>query len=202
MSEKDVESFLDMISWRSKLLAPDIVKMIDLSHVRSILDIGGGQGEYTIEFVLHQPNARATIFTYPNIAPFTQENLVRRKISDKIDVVKGDFYKDDIGSGYDLIFCSFVMQYNSIWDNIDFAKKMYTALKPGGQIVIQDLLVKDDRTSPEFNALFSLELLVNSKAGDTYTSSELWIILKEAWFNEIETVETDFGTTLVFATKS
>lgn len=203
-SQEETEDFLDAVHWRSSILAPDIVKMIDLTGVERVLDIGGGVGDYAIEFVNAKPSIKATIFTYPNCAPFAEEYLryiKNREVAGNIDIKTGDILGDDFGSGYDLIFLSFVFQHNDIWKNIELARNVRGALNYDGKIVIQDLLIDDNRTSPEFNTLYALELLVNSLGGDVYTSSDIWLILKEAAFSKIKTIETDFGTSLVFGVK-
>jgi len=204
LKDKEIEAFIDAVHWRSSLLARDIVSQIDLSNVKKVMDLGGGVGDYAIEFVNQKPDIEADIFTYENCAPFAKEflNYVKnREVASKISIKVGDILKDDIGSGYDLIFLSFVMQNFNIWDNINLAKKVNDALNPNGKIVIQDLLIDDNRTSPEFNALYSLELLVQNGEGNTYTNSDIWLILKEAWFSNIKTFNTQFGTSLVFAEK-
>jgi 3-hydroxy-5-methyl-1-naphthoate 3-O-methyltransferase len=205
LEEDSTEQFIDAVHWRSALLAQDIVRMIDLRDVNTVLDLGGGVGDYAIEFVNAKPNINATIFTYPNCAPFAEDYLKyikKREIAEKINIITGDMFKDDFGSGYDLVFLSFVIQHFDIWKNMELAKKVYESLNPGGTIVIQDLLIDDKRTSPEFNALFALELLVNSNGGDTYTSSDIWLMLKEAWFDKIKIINTEFGTSLVFGKKN
>jgi len=204
MRGEELEAFIDAVHWRSSLLARDIVSQIDLRNVHRVMDLGGGVGDYAIEFVNQKPDIEAVIFTYENCAPFAKDylNYVKnREVASKISIEVGDILKDDIGSGYDLIFLSFVMQNFNIWDNIELAKKVNDALNPGGKIVIQDLLIDDNRTSPEFNALYSLELLVLTGEGNTYTNSDIWLILKEAWFSKIRTFNTQFGTSLVFAEK-
>ncbi len=201
---EETEDFIDAVHWRSSLLAEDIVKMIDLTNVNRVLDLGGGVGDYAIEFVNAKPSIRSTIFTFPNCAPFTQDYLdyiKNREAADKVNIITGDIFTDDIGKDYDLVFLSFVFQHQDIWKNIELARKVHSSLNFGGKIVIQDLLIDDKRTSPEFNSLFALELLVNSIGGDAYTGSDIWLILKEAGFGKIKNMETDFGTSLVFGLK-
>jgi len=201
---QETEDFIDAVHWRSSLLAPDIVRQIDLTNVEKVLDLGGGVGDYAIEFVNAKPSIKATIFTYPNCAPFAEDFLKyikNREVANKINIVTGDFLEDAFGNDYDLIFLSFVFQHNDIWKNIELAKKVRDSLNYGGKIVIQDLLIDDKRTSPEFNTLFALELLVNSVGGDVYTNSDIWLILREAGFSKIKNMETDFGTSLVFGIK-
>lgn len=203
-SEKEVESFIDSVHWRSALLAPEIVKSIDLKNVNSILDIGGGVGDYSIEFIRAKPDIKATIFTFPNYVKYTKEYLEYIKhpeITNNIEIIEGDICSDTFGSGYDLVFSSFVVQHYDIWQNIDMVKRIYDSLNSKGRLVIQDFLINDDRTSPEFNALYALELLVSSEKGDIFTESDIWLILKEAWFKNIQSENTEFGTSLISAEK-
>jgi 3-hydroxy-5-methyl-1-naphthoate 3-O-methyltransferase len=202
--KKTTEKFLDMVHWRSALLAPDIVKLIDLRNVNNVLDLGGGVGDYAIGFVNAKPDIKATVFSFPNCLPFAEDHLKyikNREVADSIDIISGDIMEDDIGDGYDLIFVSFYFEYNNIWDNIKLSKKIWDALKTGGRIVVHDLLIDDKRTGPEFNALYALELLVTSEGGNVYTGSDIWLILKEAWFSKIQNIETDFGTSIVIGHK-
>jgi hypothetical protein len=200
LSGNDLATFIDSIHWRSFLLAPDVVKLIRLDKTFKMLDLGG-IGDYALEFVQSKPDLMATIVTYPNIAPFAIENIKEHRATEQINVISGDYMNCDIGSGYDLVFLSFVLSMNTIWENIDLARKAYDSLKHGGKIVIQDYLLNDSRTGPDYNALYPLEMLVSSKSGDALTSSDVWIILKEAWFHKIEKEETEFGTSLVYAEK-
>ncbi len=204
LRDKEVEAFIEAVHWRSKILAPEIADLIDLKNVDKIMDLGGGVGDYAIEFIKKKPGLKADLFTYPNCSYYAEEHLRslhEPSISDNIEIKTGDIVEDDIENGYDLIFLSFVFQQHDIWTNMKLAKKVRDALKNGGLIVIQDILIDDNRISPEFNAMYSLELLVNTDGGETYTRSDLWLILKEAWFSGVEVQTTGFGTSLITAEK-
>ena len=84
---------------------------------------------------------------------------------------------------------------------MDLIKKVYYAIKPGGKIIIHDYIIDDDRTSPEEAALFALNMLVNTKAGDTYIYTDIWIMLQEAWFRDIYRIDTEKGTSLIIGTR-
>lgn len=47
----------------------------------------------------------------------------------------------------------------------------------------------------------SLNMMVNTLEGDIMTETELWVILKENWFDNISFVRTDFDTTIVCGQK-
>ena len=177
------------------------MRLLDLTKVHKLLDLTGGLGNYTIEFLNLKPEIDANLFDYPNIIAFTEDYLKAEGFIKKINLMKGDFRTDDIGTGYDMIFISFAMHHVSIWENIALCNRIYNALNKGGQLIIHDYLIHDDRTSPEYNALLSIEMLVSSKGGDVYTETDYWIMLKESWFEDIQRTDTDFGTALISAKK-
>jgi hypothetical protein len=144
---------------------------------------------------------KCSVFAYDKVIPYVKEYYKDENVEDKITLISGDYDVDDFGSGYDMIFISFVAHHNSIFENIELSRKIFNALNVGGKIVVQDYYISDDRTKPVNNSLFSLETLVNSKSGDTYTESEMWIILREAKFRHVEKVETEFGTSIISAQK-
>jgi SAM-dependent methyltransferase len=201
MGVDEIDAFISAVHWRSNMLAPDVIKMMELKNVNKVLDLGGGLGDYAIEFVKFNPDIDCTVYANENVMPLTIQFLKEEGFADKIKTMTGNYMTDPIGEQYDMIFLSFVLHHNSIWENIDIARKVYDALKPGGQIVVQDYLVTDDRTSPEFNSLKALEMLVNSDHGNVFTESDIWIMLKEAWFKGFQRIDTEFGTSMIFAKK-
>ena len=196
-----LEAFINMVQWRANLLAPEVARLVDVKDVNNFLDLSSGVGDYAVGFKHKNPAMNASIYIYPEIEKYVVKNLEEERLKDKINILSGDYKNDDIGSGYDMVFLSFVMHHDSIWENINLARKIYDSLKPGGKIVVQDYFVSDDRISPEHNALFALEMLCNSDSGDTFTGSDMWIILKEAWFNNVEKFETNYGTSIVIASR-
>ena len=201
MNELEVKSFVDAVTWRASVLAHDVVRMIDLTNTTKVLDLGGALGKYSIELLNAKQDIKPFIFIYPNFLNYTKEYLKSKGYLNKIEILMGDFLTDDIGKDYDLVILTFIMHKNSIWQNIDLCHKIYDSLKPGGQIVIQDYVVDDDRTSPEYNTLLGIETLVSTKSGNVYTETDYWIMLKESWFDNIIRTDTEFGSTLIFGNK-
>jgi hypothetical protein len=72
-----------------------------------------------------------------------------------------------------------------LWDrptNVRFLKKVHAALAPKGRVVIVEFVPNEDRVSPPVPALFALNMLANTSAGDVYTVSEHRVMLREAGF--------------------
>ena len=103
--------------------------------------------------------------------------LSKEKMNDKISFLSGDYLADDLGNGYDLIFLSAIVHINSLEENNLLIKKCYESLNAGGQIVIKDWVMNEDRTEPAGGAYFALNMLVGTEHGDTYTETEM-----RSWF--------------------
>ena len=67
--------FINAMHDRAMKQAPQQLADIDLSGIKSILDIGGGSGAYSMEFVSKNPDIEATVFDLPNVVPITKKFL-------------------------------------------------------------------------------------------------------------------------------
>ncbi len=188
------------IAYRHSILkkqAPEIVEMLNVSKAQRVLDLGCGSGAFAIEFARANPNMEVFVFDSPEVIPYTESYIEKAGLKNQIEVMAGDILNDDIGFGYDIVFLSSFMHKHSLWDNINIASKIYRLLKPSGQIAIYDYVLNDERTLPEYASLFSLEMLLTSESGETYTKTDMWITLKEAWFREVKQLETPFQAELI-----
>lgn len=200
ITEKDedwIEAYVSSNHWKACVESSDIIKMINLRDVNKVLDLGGGTGKYAVEFVKAKPNIEAVVFDFPNVISHTEKYIGKSGLTDRITTIGGDFHKDDLGSGYDMVVISNVVQYQSIWDNVKMLQKVYDSLNINGQLVIHDQIIDDDRKSPQRAALYALNMLINTKSGNCYTETDLWIMMKEAWFKNIKRVDTNFETSLM-----
>jgi 2-polyprenyl-3-methyl-5-hydroxy-6-metoxy-1,4-benzoquinol methylase len=199
--EKWVESFANSTDWRATMEAPEILSHLNLKNVKKVLDIGGGKGAYAKSFIELNPNIKVHVIDYPEVIRFTMQMIIEEDLQDKIIPISGDFNEDDLGSGYDLIFISNVLNLYSIWDNVKLLQRCFDALNHGGQIVVHEMIIDDDRTHPLKFALTSINLLVNTLRGGVYTETDLWIILKESWFRDVVKIDTKYESSLMVGYK-
>jgi SAM-dependent methyltransferase len=172
--------FIAAMHGRAAQEAPALVGRLDLSGVSRVLDVGGGSGAFSMAFVRASESIRATVFDLPNVVSLTQGYIEKEGLGHRIDTVGGDYNKDQLPSGYDLVFLSAIIHSNSPAQNQALFAKISDALNPGGKLVVSDFIMNDDRTSPPFGALFALNMIVNTPGGDTYTESEVRSWMKAA----------------------
>ena len=195
--EKWLTAFIAAMHDRAQKHAPKVVEKLDLSKVTRVLDVGGGSGAYAMAFVKARSNINAAVFDLPNVIPITRRYIEKEGLADKITTIVGDYTKDPLGKGYDLVFLSAIIHSNSNEVNVKLLKKCSAALNPGGQVVIQDFIMDENRTTPVPGALFALNMLVSSEAGDTYTEPEVKDWMTAAGLSSIKRIDTPFGTSLI-----
>ena len=194
-------AFIAAMHGRARQHAPGVIASLDLAGVSRVLDVGGGSGAYAMEFVRAKTDATAVIFDLPAVLPLTASYVKESGLSARVALVAGDYDRDSLGDGFDLVLLSAILHSNSPEGNRELIRKAAAALTPSGQLVIQEFIVDEDRTSPPFAALFALNMLVGTAAGDTYTESEVRQWMAEAGLSGMTRKDTPFGTSLIVGRK-
>ncbi len=193
--------FISAMHDRAIKQAPQQLAKIDLSGIKSVLDIGGGSGAYSMEFISRNQGIEATVFDLPNVVLITQRFIEKEGFSGRIKTYAGDYTKDELPEGFDLIFLSAVIHSNSFEINRDLIKKCYKSLAVNGRIIIQDWIMNNERTQPASGAIFAINMLVSTESGDTFTEQEVTEMLLAAGFKNISRIEFESGLSQVTAQK-
>ena len=196
-----LDAFIAAMHMRAYKQAPALVKLLDLRGVRRVLVVGGGSGAYSMAFVRAKKEIHATVFDLPNVVPLTSGYIESEKLADRISTVAGDYEVDSLGTGFDLVFLSAIIHSNSVDINKQLVRKAYDALNPNGQLVIQDHVMDEDRTAPLAGTFFALNMLVGTRAGDTFTESEIRSWMEEAGFKNIRRKDDPVSTGLMMGRK-
>ena len=142
-----------------------------------------------------------TAYDLPTILYETLKVITRAGMERDIEIVSGDFTRDEIPGKYDAIFISKVLLYYSFWENVALLNKLFNLLNHKGTLIIHDTVINDNKTAPESATIDALHLLVNTESGDVFTESDLWMMLKESWFTHQKTIATPFDTSIIIAQK-
>jgi methylase of polypeptide subunit release factors len=107
-----LRAFIAAMDWRARQHAPWVVASLDLTGVARVLDVGGGSGAYAAEFVRAKPGVTATVFDLPNVLALTAEHLAQSGVQDRVTLVPGDYERDDLGQGFDVVLLSAIIHSN------------------------------------------------------------------------------------------
>lgn len=182
------ESFLMGMFNLAMLMAPKIVPQLDLSGRRRLLDLGGGPGTYAIHFCQHNPELSAVICDLPTTRPFAEKTVASFGLSDRIKFAAGDFEVEELPAGFDVAWLSHILHSVGPDTCTAILKKAISALEPGGLILIQEFVLEDSKYAPLFPALFSLNMLIGTPDGRSYSESELCGMLKAAGATDVRRI--------------
>lgn len=185
---KSLKAFIGAMHVVGRSLAAEIAASYDAEGFSRLLDIGGASGTYTIAFLRKNPKMRAVLFDLKRVIPMARERLRAEGLGKRVNLVAGDFYRDELPSGCDLALLSAIIHQNSPPENLALFRKIRRALEPGGTLLIRDHVMEESRTHPPAGALFALNMLVNTDGGDTYTLAEVKRGLERAGFVDVRLV--------------
>jgi (2Fe-2S) ferredoxin/SAM-dependent methyltransferase len=181
--------------------APHVVRAVGTEGIERMLDVGGGSGAYSIAFATDGEKLRVELLDLPAVCKLAQGYIEKAGLSGRITTRTGDLRSDDLGSGYDLMFVSAICHMLSEEENMDLIKRCRQALKPGGRLVIQDFILEPDKTSPKSAALFSLNMLVGTEHGASYSEPEYAAFMREAGFANVNRVRLPGPSGLMIGAK-
>ena len=163
---------------------------VDFSHVKHLVDVGGGNGTNIIALARKYPALKATVFDSPSVCQLARKNIERAGLADRLDAVPGDCFADPFPQGTDcLLFAHFFTIWSEEKDRL-LLKKAYDALPPGGSVLVFNMMQSDDETGPLSAALGSPYFLTLATGeGMLYTWQEYEIWMKEVGFTTVKKKE-------------
>ncbi|MBL7185606.1 MAG: methyltransferase domain-containing protein [Phycisphaerae bacterium] len=198
----DQAAFIGAMHNFSAPVAAEVVGRLMPLKFSHLLDIGGASGTWTMAFLDAVPEARATLLDLPAVIPMAQQRLSDAALSDKVTLVAGDYYADDLPAGVDLAWLGAICHQNSREQNRALFARIHKALTDDGVVVIRDVVMDPSHTSPEAGALFAVNMLVATEGGSAYTLDEYREDLSEAGFDDVTLVRRDeFMNSLIRARK-
>lgn len=196
------ENFIAAMHRNGSAMARIAAKLIDLAGARTMLDVGGGSGAYSIAFAEANPQLHAVVFDLPHVLLLAEGYVQRAGLADRISTAAGDLRNADFSSlgQFDLVLLSNICHMLDEAENRDLLRRCFAATTPGGRAVIRDFVVDDDRTSPKQAAVFALNMLVGTRGGSTYTEAEYRAWLLDAGYQSAERPEP--GADLIVARRA
>lgn len=143
-----------------------------------MLDIAGGTGYYTYEWLAANPASRATIFDRPEVLKVAKEILDEycrseakaTTLKERVTFMPGDMLTDEFPAA-DLLLAASVFHDWPTETCEMLAKKFAAALNPGGELWIHDAFLHDTLDGPLAVTDYSAMLFLGTK-GRAYSRKE------------------------------
>jgi len=173
----------------SRRSSRDVARLVDLAGARRLLDVGGGPATASLTFAAAHPDLACVVFDLPETAAIAREMIADAGLGDRVAAVEGDYFVDDLGTGFDVVYVSNIIHSLGPADVAMLCRKSHAALEPGGRLLMKDFFLDDDRCGPAFCARFSVNMLVGTEAGRSYTRTEMIGMMEDAGFGSFEIVD-------------
>ncbi|MFC1836784.1 methyltransferase [Thermodesulfobacteriota bacterium] len=189
--DEEVEAFIGAMQVIGRDTAERIAGSIDLNGYKNMLDVGGGSGVYTAAFMNKAPQLKATIFDRPRVIEIARERMTDAGLIDRVTLIEGDYNENELPLGHDLALLSAIVHINGHEGNIELYRKIHRALRPGGTIMIRDYFLDESRTFPPEGAVFAVNMLVATAAGNSYTMEETREALEAVGFKDAKLIRDE-----------
>lgn len=161
----------------ARLLLPHVIeKIMPGKDARSVLDIGGSHGLFSIECCKRRPGLQATIMDFAPALAYASQFAREAGVADRVKVHAGNFLTEPFPPEQDVMLMFNIIHGLSGEENRALISRAVTALRPGGKLFILDQMRDDDlRTSAlaRFIPLMVGINLMNEAGGATYSVSEV-----------------------------
>ena len=175
-SDAFANEFTAAMDCRGIVLAPALAKRVDLSEHTALLDVAGGSGIYACALAARHTHLKAAVFERPPGDRIARNAIAKRGLSDRVDVLAGDMFADELPSGFDVLLLSNVLHD---WDDPvaeALVAKAARALPSGGLLLLHDAFLDTAKTGPLPVAMYSA-LLMHSTEGRCFSVGEIRIWL-------------------------
>ncbi len=154
-----------------------LAKMVNLSHCRTLLDVAGGSGAFSMTLCRRYPALRATIIDFPKVIDTAKQFVAEGGVAQQIDCIPGDALTVQWPEQQDAVLMSYLLSAVSESSIRQLIEHACCALRPGGLLLLHDFMVEDDRTGPTTAALWFTVFISNPDA----------ISLTPGWLSEVVT---------------
>jgi len=186
---KRTRRFVEGMHSRAGLMARNLLPCLTPAPDSKILDVGGGPGTFSLKLAERDSTLRITVLDLPPIVAAAAEIHAGKSALECLRFQGGDYHTCDFPQEQDyLLYCGALHQEPESGID-DLLKKMYIALRPGGTLVVVDLMLNADRCTPVYSSLFHINMMLMRPHSNVYSSDELLARMKTAGFSTLTTFD-------------
>jgi SAM-dependent methyltransferase len=147
------------MSERTAACAPSVAENYDFSDVRSVVDVGGGNGTLLVEILRTHPHLHGVLFEVPAVAARADAVLDAVEVGPRCQVLAGDFF-EQVPRGAD---CYVLANVLHDWDDarsIQILRNCRRSMTGGGRVLILERLIPEDGRDPVPTLLSDINMLM------------------------------------------
>jgi SAM-dependent methyltransferase len=181
--------FVYAMESKARALSPAIAARIDLHGARTLLDVGAGPGTLSRLLAERSAELRVTLLDLPLVLRTAAEINASFPSAARLAYHPADYHHDPLPGGFDAVLYAGALHQEPPDAAQPLAHKLCEALRPGGTLLVVDIMLNDDRTSPAFAVLFELNMLLSRPTACVHSTSQVVSLLTSAGLRDAEVIE-------------
>jgi len=163
-------------------VATNTVKNLkEFNSINKMLDLGCSSGIIGLEITKSHPTMQGVLFDYKEVTEVAKEHIKEYDLEKRVTTLNGDIEFDDIGSEYDLIWCSNIFYFFK--NKKEVIQKIYDALSPNGVLVSAHVEINNNNIQDKISYFYFLFL--NMQKRNKLEPMELSNIFEDVGFKSI-----------------
>jgi len=179
--------FVEGMHSRASLMARGLMQVVTVEPEYSLLDLAGGPGTFSVRLLQREPSLSITVFDLPAIVQAAEEIHSGDPAASRITFCAGDYHQDPLPSDHDMVLYCGALHQELPAAREDLFRKIREALRPGGMLLLVDLLLDENRSTPVYSALFDLNMRLMRPTSHVHSVTDVIRDLDRAGFSGIRT---------------
>jgi hypothetical protein len=180
---KRLRLFLQGMTGASLVSARAIARQFPWRDYRTFVDVGGAQGALPVQVALAHAHLTGGGFDLPVVGPVFEDYVASFGLQQRLSFHPGDFFTDPLPAA-DVLVMGHILHDWDLDQKRRLIAKAYTALPPGGALIVYETLIDDERRRNALGLLMSLNMLIETPGGFDYTGADGSRWLLEAGFRQ------------------
>jgi precorrin-6B methylase 2 len=161
-----------------------LARRLDLGQRRSLIDVAGGSGAFSIALCQANSQLSATVIDFPNVIDVASRFIAEAGLSSRISCIGGDALEVEWPQA-DAVLMSYLLSAVGPNEGAQLVDRAVEGLPPGGVLVVHDFMLDEDRGGPTLAALWFLQYLAYRSECVSFTPSQIETLLSERGFVDI-----------------
>lgn len=165
---------------RTLSIGRQVIRRLDLQGRKTLLEVGGGPGTYSVLISLEFPQLHCTVLDRPEIVKIASALISQQGSSVHVSTLAGDYITTPFPPGNDAVLL-FGFLHREAADQIPvLIRRAADSLNGGGVLYVKEIMTDENRTMPPFSALYALNVALTRREGHIFSHVDLQDWMEQA----------------------
>jgi demethylspheroidene O-methyltransferase len=159
LKSSSLDDYSRLMAESQPMIAGEVMRAYDFSRHHLLLDVGGGEGVFSAAVAKANPALRCVIFDLPGVAARAEARLAKGRLADRITAVGGDFFRDPLPTGADIVTLVRVLHDHDDTEVLALLRNLRRGVPSGTPLLVAEPMSGEGATGRLSDAYLAFYLL-------------------------------------------